>query len=139
MPTTFPGFLLRVPSSHIDMFGHCNHSKYLEYMEWARFAWAEHSGEPIPEMVKNGYGPAILRVDIRYRRECLYNDELHVSVEPVSARRDIGRVRQVITRLRDGEMVADAELTFVMLDLQARKATRLTPGFLAQLVPDPVT
>ena len=133
MPTTFPGFTLRVPSSHIDMFGHVNHSRYLEYMEWARFAWAAYSGEPIPEMVRNGFGPAILRCDIRYRRECLYDDELHVSVEPISARRDIGRVRQVITRISDREVVCDAELTFVMLDLKARKAAKLPPGFLAQV------
>jgi acyl-CoA thioester hydrolase/thioesterase-3 len=133
MVERFPGYLLRVPSSHIDMFGHCNHTRYLEYMEWARFAWAAHSGEPIPEMVKNGLGPAILRCDIRYRRECLYDDELHVSVDPISARRDIGRVRQVITRTRDGEMVCEAELTFVMLNLVERKAAKLPAGFLAQL------
>ena len=102
MPGPFPGITLRVPSSHIDMFGHCNHARYLEYMEWARFAWAAHAEDPIPEMVKNGRGPAILRADLRYRRECLYDDELHVSVVPISARRDIGRLRQVITRTRDG-------------------------------------
>lgn len=133
MPTDFPGITLRVPSSHIDMFGHCNHTHYLEYMEWARFAWATHSGTPIVEMVKNGVGPAILRADVRYRRECLYDDELHVSVEPVSARRDIGRLRQVITRTRDGEIVCEAELAFVMLDLVERKATGLPAHFLAQL------
>jgi len=133
MPTDFPGIVLRVPSSHIDMFGHCNHTHYLEYMEWARFSWAAHSGAPIPEMVQNGVGPAILRADVRYRRECLYDDELHVSVEPLSARRDIGRLRQVITRVVDGEIACEAELTFVMLDLRERRATRLPAHFLAQV------
>ena len=133
MPTDFPGIHIRVPSSHIDMFGHCNHTHYLEYMEWARFAWAAHSGIPIPVMVENGVGPAILRAEVRYRRACRYDDELHVSVEPVSARRGIGRLRQVITRPRDGEVVCDGELTFVMLDLVQRKATTLPPEFLAQL------
>lgn len=133
MPTDFPGLLVRVPSSHIDMFGHCNHARYLEYMEWARFAWAAHSGCPIPVMVQNGRGPAILRADVRYRRECVYDDELLVTVEPISARRGIGRLRQVLTRTSDGEVVCDGELTFVMLDLVARKATTLPPEFLAQL------
>ncbi len=133
MPGPFPGITLRVPSSHIDMFGHCNHARYLEYMEWARFAWAAHAEDPIPEMVKNGRGPAILRADLRYRRECLYDDELHVSVVPLSARRDIGKLRQVITRTRDGEVVCEGELTFVMIDLVARKATKLPAGFLAGL------
>ncbi|MBM4366689.1 MAG: acyl-CoA thioesterase [Deltaproteobacteria bacterium] len=133
MPERFPGITIRVPSSHIDMFGHCNHARYLEYFEWARFAWAAHGGSPIPEMVKNGLGPAILRADVRYRRECLYDDELHVSVEPLSARRDIGRLRQVITRTADNEVVAEAEMTFVMIDLVARKATKLPAVFLTQV------
>ncbi len=133
MSDRFPGITIRVPSSHIDMFGHCNHARYLEYFEWARFAWAAHGGSPIPEMVKNGLGPAILRADVRYRRECLYDDELHVSVEPISARRDIGRLRQVITRTADGEVVAEAEMTFVMIDLAARKATKLPDVFLRQV------
>jgi YbgC/YbaW family acyl-CoA thioester hydrolase len=133
MAERFPGITIRVPSSHIDMFGHCNHARYLEYFEWARFAWAAHGGTPIPEMVRNGVGPAILRADVRYRRECLYDDELHVSVEPTTARRDIGRLRQVITRTRDGEVVADAEMTFVMIDLRERRATRLPPVFLEQV------
>ena len=129
----FPGITLRVPSSHIDMFGHCNHTHYLEYMEWARFAWAAHSGTPIPVMVKNGIGPAIIRADVRYRKECLYDDELHVSVEPTSARRDIGRLRQVITRVSDDEIVCHGEITFVMIAMNARKATKLPASFLAQV------
>jgi YbgC/YbaW family acyl-CoA thioester hydrolase len=133
MTARFPGLTLTVPSSHIDMFGHVNHARYLEYFEWARFAWAEHGQSPIPQMVRDGFGPAILRADVRYRRECVYGDELHVSVEPLSARRDIGRLRQVITRTRDGEVVAIAEMTFVMIDLVARKATKLPALFLAQL------
>ena len=116
------------------MFGHVNHTRYLEYMEWARFAWAAHDGVPIPVMVqRDRIGPAILRAEVRYRRECRLGDELWVTVEPMSARRDIGRLRQVITDRVTGEVVCDAELTFVMLDLDARKATRLPALFLDQV------
>ncbi len=134
MQPRFPGFAVTVQSSHIDMFGHVNHTRYLEYMEWARFAWADHGGAPIPVMVaRDRIGPAILRAEVRYRRECRMGNELWVTVEPISARRDIGRLRQVITDRATDEVVCDAELTFVMLDLDARKATRLPALFLDQL------
>lgn len=123
-----------VESSHVDMFGHVNHARYLEYMEWARFGWAEAGGAPIPRMIEEErVGPAILRANVRYRRECRLGDQLTVTVEPLSARRDIGRIRQVITDRRSGDIVCEAELTFVMLDLSERKATKLPAVFLEQI------
>lgn len=130
----FPGLPVTVRSSHIDMFGHVNHTCYLEFMEWARFAWAEHGGAPIPKMIaEDRVGPAILKADVRYRKECLLGDELHVTVEPISARRQIGRLRQRVIHLASGEVACEAELTFVMMDLDERKATALPAVFLAQL------
>jgi acyl-CoA thioesterase FadM len=78
-------------------------------------------------------GPAILRANVRYRRECRLGDQLTVTVEPLSARRDIGRLRQVIFDRRNGDVVCEAELTFVMLDLDQRKATKLPAVFLGQV------
>ena len=134
----FPGIEVAVQSSHVDMFGHVNHTCYLEYMEWCRFAWADYHGFPIPRMVeRDRVGPALLRVQIQYRRECRYGDRLRVTAEPVSARRGIGRVRQAVyTLLPDGsagDLVSDAELTFVMLHLDTRKAVELPAEFLALL------
>ena len=132
----FPGIPVTVQSSHVDMFGHVNHTCYLEFMEWCRFAWADHHGFPIPEMIsKARMAPAILRVQIQFRRECRYGDQLRVTAEAVSARRGIGRIKQEIFRVREGpeELVSDAELTFVMLNLDTRTALDLPGEFLGLL------
>jgi thioesterase-3 len=136
--SAFPGLDVCVHSSHVDMFGHVNHTRYLEYMEWCRFAWADHHGFPIPAMIeRDRVAPAILRVQIQYRRECRYGDRLRVRAEALSARRMIGRIKQTIHAIlpdgSDGELVADAELTFVMLNIDTRKASPLVPMFLALL------
>jgi len=82
----WPGLPVTVMSTHIDMFGHVNHTRYLEYMEWARFAWAAHLGMPLPELVRDeGIGPAIIRATLSFRRECRLGDELLVTVRVVSA------------------------------------------------------
>jgi YbgC/YbaW family acyl-CoA thioester hydrolase len=133
MPEPFPGLRVTVPSTHIDMFGHVNHARYLEYMEWARFAWAAHGGQPIPEMVARGFGPAILRAEVHYRRECFLGEELLVGVEPLSARRSIGRLRQRVVQLASGEVACEATMTFAMIDLKARRVAELPEVFLGQL------
>lgn len=112
------------------MFGHVNHARYLEYMEWARFQWCADNGMPLPELIARDHvGPAVLRVQIQYRRECKLGDELLVTAAAMSARRQIGRIKQTIVDTRTGELVADAELTFVMLDLVERKAVDLPRAF----------
>ncbi|MDP2308018.1 MAG: thioesterase family protein [Pseudomonadota bacterium] len=128
------GLPVTVMSSHIDMFGHVNHTRYLEYMEWARFAWAAHLGVPLPELVRDeGIGPAIIRAALSFRRECRLGDELLVTVRVVSARRGIGRLHQDIVDRHTNERVCDAEMAFVMLDLATRKAVPLPAFFLDQL------
>lgn len=135
MQDTWPGLRVDVMSTHIDMFGHVNHTRYLEYMEWARFAWAEHHGFPIPRMVtEQRVGPAILRAQLQFRRECVMGDTLLVTARAVSARRGIGRIHQSLVDTRTDEVVCEGELTFVMLDLTARRAAPLPDPFLA-LVP----
>ncbi len=125
----FPGLPVTVRSSHIDMFGHVNHTAYLHFMEWARFAWAEHVGTPIPTLIeRDRMGPALLKVAVRYRRECLLGDDLLVTVEPLMARRQLGRLRQTVIRQEDGVVACEAELTFAMLDLDTR-TVRDMPAF----------
>ena len=131
----FEGLSLQVQSTHVDLFGHVNHARYLEFMEWGRFAWSAHHGFPITQMVEEGYGPAIIKAEIRWRRECRFGDTLRVTVQPVSARRGIGRLYQEIWR--GTELVCDAELTFVMFDLRKRQARELPEVFLRLLKDSP--
>lgn len=134
MSSSFPGIEVEVQSTQVDMFGHLNHTKYLEFMEWCRFAWAAAEGFPIPEMIaRERVGPAVLRVDVRYRREARLGDRLHVSVEPLSRRRAIGILRQVVTDVASGLVAAEAELSFVMIDLDTRTVAPLPDAFLRTL------
>lgn len=137
MHEPWPGLRLTVMSTHIDMFGHVNHTRYLEYMEWARFDWAAHYGNPLPELIRDkGVGPAIIRAHLNFRRECKLGDELIVTARAVGARRGIGRIHQEIRDVRTDERVCDAEMTFVMLDLTSRKTVPLPEFFLVQVPRD---
>ena len=127
----FPGLELTIPFSHIDAFGHVNHARYLEYFEQARFAWAAWYGMPIDQMMVEGYGPAIISAQVRWRRELRMNERVRVTVDALSARRGIGRVHQQIWRLagEEPELCAEGELAFVMLDLKERTLRALPEIF----------
>lgn len=128
MSERWPGIQVTVQSTHLDVFGHVNHARYLEYMEWARFAWAADHGFPLMELVRDkGMGPAILKAEVRFVRECRMGDELRVTVVPTTARRGVGRLHQAIVDVRTGERVCEAEMAFVMLDLGTRKAVSMPP------------
>jgi len=120
------GIEVEVQSSHVDMFGHANHTRYLEWMEWARFAWSEWHGFPIPRMIEEQrIGPAVIRVHINYRRECRFGDKLRVHAAAWSARRSIGVIRQEIWDARSNVRVCDADVTCVMLTVDARRSAPL--------------
>ncbi|MFO0000468.1 MAG: acyl-CoA thioesterase, partial [bacterium] len=108
--------------------------RYLEYKEWALFAWAAHFENPLPELIRDqGIGPAIIKAQLNFRRECKLGDELLVTARAVSARRGIGRIYQSIHDVRADALVCDGELSFVMIDLHARKAVPLPSFFLDQI------
>ena len=98
MKDDFPGLPVVVQSTHIDMLGHVNNARYLEYMEWARFAWSAHHGLAVPEMMREGSGPVIVKAELHFRRECRFGDRLLVTARPLSARRDIGQIEQAYRR-----------------------------------------
>lgn len=134
MDVPHPGIEVLVQSTHVDMFGHLNHTRYLEYMEWCRFDWAQWHGFPIDRMVsEERRGPALLRVQIQYRKECRLGDRLRVTAQAVSARRRIGVVHQEVWNRVTEELVCEAEISFVMMDLLERKAVELPPAFLAEV------
>lgn len=135
----FPGLELVIPFAHIDAFGHVNHARYLEYFEQARFVWAAHYDMPIDQMMVEGYGPAIVSAQVRWRRELRLSDRVRITVEPISARRGIGKVHQQVWRLNSEapELCADGDLSFVMLDLKTRQIRPLPQVFvdLVALIP----
>jgi acyl-CoA thioester hydrolase/thioesterase-3 len=132
MTPTWPGLPITVQSSHIDMFGHVNHTRYLEFMEWARFAFCEYHGFPLQNLVRDDHrGPAIVRAKLLFRRECVMGDKLLVTAEAAGASRGIGRVHQTILHEDTHELACSAEMTFVMIDLDQRRVVGLPPQFLA--------
>lgn len=54
-----------VRPSDLDMFGHVNHAKPIDYFELGRFDWLTQNRFPLDERWK----PVVARIEVHYRRE----------------------------------------------------------------------
>ena len=132
---------IKVRSTQLDAFGHLNHAAFLEILEWARWEWAEEAGLSGRDLVRAAgrgepaAGPAVVHLEVDYRREVGLHDELTVQTRLVAANGVKGTIRQRVL-LPDGTLACEARVVFVMFDLVRRRATRIPPEMRALVEPE---
>ncbi|MCD6151627.1 MAG: acyl-CoA thioesterase [Deltaproteobacteria bacterium] len=114
---------ITVRSSHIDMFGHVNNARYIEFLEWDRVQMTADQGIDLLAMAAEGLGPAVVRMEINYRLEARMGDILIIDSQPIEIKNDkVGVIKQTITNKKSGKIICDAVVTFVIIDLRQRKS-----------------
>ncbi|AWP28444.1 thioesterase superfamily protein [Paenibacillus vortex V453] len=122
-----------VRPTEIDVNGHVNNAKYLEYLEWGREEWYEAGDLRYDVLKQLGVQTVTVNININYRKECSQGDRLTISTEPKS----VGRTSYVMLQQihnKEGELCADAEVTSVAMDPHTRKS-RSVPEELRRLFP----
>lgn len=121
MSTLISKVNLRVRGYHLDGFGHVNNARYLEFMEEGRWAFFDDHPALISKLKQAGRAFVVVNLNIDYRAAAVNGDDLTVVTGIV----DVGE-RSAVCHHRiyrsDGVLVAKADLTFVLLDMQANKA-----------------
>ena len=114
---------ITVRSSHIDMFGHVNNARYIEFLEWDRVQMTADQGIDLLAMAAEGLGPAVVRMEINYRLEARIGEVLLLDSQPIELKNDkVGVIKQTVTNKKSGKIICDAMVTFVMIDLRQRKS-----------------
>ncbi|MBD3919729.1 acyl-CoA thioesterase [Paenibacillus sp. PR3] len=119
---------LIVRSTEIDVNGHVNNAKYLEYLEWGREEWYDANQLHYETLLGHGVQTVTVNININYRKECKQGDRLTVTTEPQSIGRSSYVLRQEIVN-DQGELCADALVTSVTMDVETRKS-RAVPDVL---------
>jgi len=102
-----------------DAYGHLNEAAFLQLFERAR--WEALAAGPGMDLFKrNNAWPAVRRVTVDYRAGVYPGDVLRI--ESVVTQRGTTSVtmRHVATRIADRQIVAEAEIVFVMIDRVGR-------------------
>ncbi len=119
----------RIRSTQVDQFGHLNHAAYLELFEWARWEWGEAGGLDFKRMInEDRIGPVIVRVEVDYRAEVRFHDEVRVSAALVAITSKMGHLLQLMHR-PDGKLAAQARIRFLTMDLSKRRVVSFPQEF----------
>ncbi len=112
---------ITVRGFHLDVYQHVNNARYLEFLEEARWAALEEE-ESFRWMSAQNIAFVVVNININYRRPALLGERLLVTSALKQLNGKSGVLSQVITLQPGGEVVADALITFVCVDLKSQKA-----------------
>lgn len=110
-----------VRPTEIDVNGHVNNAKYLEYLEWGREEWYEAGNLHYDVLKELGVQTVTVNININYRKECGQGERLTITTES----HKLGSSSLVLLQQihnADGELCADAAVTIVTIDIHSRKS-----------------
>lgn len=105
---------------HIDVFDHINNARYLEFMEAARWDWIEQYLD-IEWFHRNNFVLAVVNININFRLPGNLGDELITDCNIAEINVKSGVLSQKVVRKSDGALLADALVTFVLVDTNTKK------------------
>jgi thioesterase-3 len=123
---------IKVRGYHLDVYGHVNNARYLEFLEEAR--WAAFDGKlDLQAWEREGRAFFVVRIDISYRAPASLGDLLKVCTRIERFGERSATLRQDVVRVGDGVAVADALVTFVIVDRSTGHAMPLEGELRASL------
>ena len=112
---------VKVRGYHLDGFGHVNNARYLEFLEEARWAVFDEKLD-LESLARDGFVFTVVNININYRLPAFLHDTLTVETRVKEWRRRSTVLHQQVTNRASGQTVADADITFVMVDVKTQKA-----------------
>ncbi|WP_206881287.1 acyl-CoA thioesterase [Alicyclobacillus mali (ex Roth et al. 2021)] len=117
-----------VRCTEIDVNGHVNNAKYLEYYEWGREDWFEQQGLDYHTMKGLGAVTVVARAEVDYHQAAHQNDRLVITTWLDGVGRTSLRMRQRLTG-PFGALVGEALFIIVTVSPETGKPV---------LVPEPL-
>jgi thioesterase-3 len=114
---------VKIRGNHIDVFGHVNNLRYLEFMDEAKWQHLEQNGDLFTAFKNLGIGHATVNININYKTPAYFGQILTIETylsgrgsKSVSVQQDI---------YADGMLVADAQTTNVLIDASTGRAVEI--------------
>ena len=115
---------IKVRGYHLDFYGHVNNARYLEFLEEARWTFLE-GGVDLGFWKERGLGFVVASVTINYRRPAALGVVLEIRSSVAKLGGKSGVIHQDVTDAATGAAIADADVTFVVVDTATGKAVAL--------------
>ena len=115
---------IKVRGYHLDLYRHVNNARYLEFLEEARWSFLE-SRSNIESLEKSGHTFAVVNININYRRAAYLGEILQITtwMKTIGSRSCV--MHQLVTLQGTNTVIANADVTFVLVDTRTEKAAPL--------------
>lgn len=115
---------IRVRGFHCDLYGHVNNARYLEFLEEAR--WDLLSSPPgLDWWHEQGLAFVVASITINYRRPAGLGADLEIRSTMARLGGRSAVIHQDVVRLADEQLVADADVTFVVVSQETGRPVAL--------------
>ena len=125
-------FALTVEEAHLDSLNHVNNARFFEFFEAGRMAWYHEVGliAQCRQSVHPRCDTVVVNVTCDFLNECYLGENLVVQTRPDRVGRKSFAVTQRLLK-PEGIVAAEAVVTSVVMDLNARRAIVLPTSVLA--------
>ena len=120
----FHAITIKVRGYHLDLYRHVNNARYLEFLEEARWSFLEKQGD-LQRLEQRGYGFAVVNINISYRRPAYMGEILEIRSSLKSIGRRSAVMHQLVTLQATQTVVAEADVTFVIVEMRTEQAAIL--------------
>lgn len=127
---------IRVRGYHLDLYGHVNNARYLEFLEEARWGFIEQA-MGLSWWHDQGLGFVVASLTINYRRPAGLGLDLEIRSRMARLGGKSAVIHQDVIDAATGELVADADVTFVIVSLKTGRPVALAGELREALGGDP--
>ena len=109
----------------VDPAQHVNNAKYFTYMEESGIQAVSQFGLSMHSFLEQGYGSVARRTRIEYKQPAVLGDTLEITTYLSDARAVRATRHFMIRRQSDQQLIAQAYILWVFIDLQTGKPVRM--------------
>lgn len=123
---------IKVRGYHLDVYGHVNNARYLEFLEEGRWQAFEEQGS-FDALTKSGLGFSVVNINIDYRYPALLGDILAIETSLKSMSNKSAVMHQKVSFKGSDKVAAEADVTFVMVSAKTGRAVDLDEELMEKL------
>lgn len=120
---------VKIRGYHLDLYGHVNNARYLEFLEEGRWSFAEKNLD-FKAWERLGLVFSVVNININYRRPAFLGDVIEIRTWISRIGKASATIRQEILLKGTETAIADADVTFVMVDGGTNKPVPLNEDIL---------
>lgn len=120
---------IKIRGYHLDMFGHVNNARYLEFFEEGRWSFMDEFPQIYMMLQQEKVDPIVVKNEIDYKSSAQFGDVIEVRTYLDRFSSKSAAFHQIIINKKSQKEMVEAYVTFVLKSKETGKAIEIPEGF----------